>query len=163
MYRACIAVVDASRARLFTYERAADPGALSEQLTETRDLVNPARRLKAADLYSDTRPGTNRTGTLQYGFDNHREAHLERLDVEFSREIVGELVALLGSSRASRLIVCASPNMLGELRNAGAALRRDDVAIDEVPRNLVKLTPAELRDRLTDYGLLPARQPRDVA
>jgi protein required for attachment to host cells len=160
MYRACIAVVDASRARLFTYERANDAEGLSEHLIEERDLVNPARRLRPVDLFSDSRPGTGRTGNLQYGLDDHRDAHIEQLDAEFSRLIVDQLVDLLRSNHAQRLILCASPNMLGELRGAGDELRRGNLAIDEVARDLVKLTPAQLRDRLTDYGLLPARPPR---
>jgi protein required for attachment to host cells len=159
MYRACIAVVDASRARLFTYERATDAEGLSERLTEERDLVNPARRLRPVDLFSDSRPGTGRTGDLQYRLDDHRDAHIEQLDAEFSRAIVDQLVELLRSNHAQRLILCASPNMLGELRGVGVDLRRGDLAIDEVARDLVKLTPVQLRDRLTDYGLLPARPP----
>lgn len=160
MYRACIAVVDASRARLFTYERASDTEGLSEHLIEERDLVNLARRLRPVDLFSDSRPGTGRIGNLQYGLDDHRDAHIEQLDAEFSRTVIGQLVDLLRANHAQRLILCASPNMLGELRNASADLRREDLAIDEVARDLVKLTPSQLRDRLTDYGLLPARPPR---
>jgi protein required for attachment to host cells len=160
MYRACIAVVDASRARLFTYERANDAEGLSEHLIEEHDLVNPARRLRPVDLFSDSRPGLGRSGNLQYGLDDHREAHLDQLDAKFSRAIVDQLVAMLRANHAQRLILCASPNMLGELRDAGAELRRGELAIDEVDRDLVKLTPAQLRDRLTDYGLLPARPPR---
>jgi hypothetical protein len=38
MYRACIAVVDASRARLFTYERSNDADG-HEELAELTDLV----------------------------------------------------------------------------------------------------------------------------
>lgn len=126
MYRACIAVVD------------------------------PARRLRPVDLISDSRPGSNRTGTLQYGVDDHRDAHIERLDTEFSHAIVDQLVDMIGSSHAKRLILCASPGMLGEIRNVGASLRNYELEIDEVPRDLVKLTAPQLRDRLTDYGLLPA-------
>jgi protein required for attachment to host cells len=111
-------------------------------------------------MFSVSRPGTGRTGTLQYGVDDHRDAHIEQLDTEFSREIVDQLAEMLQSSHARRLIVCASPNMLGELRSTGAKLRDGDLAIDELPRNLVKLTTPQLRDRLTNYGLLPAPPPR---
>lgn len=160
MYKACIAVVDASRARLFTYQRSSEAEGVAEELTEQRDLVNPARRLRTSQLFSDTRPGSGRTGGLQYGLDDHREAHVEELDAEFARAIVAELGTLLQSSRAERLIVCASPGMLGELREAGTTLTRDSLAVDEIPRDLVKLTPSQLRDQLTSYGLLPARPPR---
>jgi len=156
MYRACIAVVDASRARLFTYERSSEAEGVSEEMTEQRDLVNPARRLRPSQLFSDTRPGSSRTGNLQYGLDDHRDAHIDELDAEFARTVIGEIAALLRSSRPERLILCASPHMLGELRKASTTLTHDPLVIDEVPRDLVKLTPPELRDQLTSYGLLPA-------
>jgi protein required for attachment to host cells len=44
--------------------------------------------------------------------------------------------------------------MLGELRRAHDALP-DDIVIDEVARNLVRLTPPQLRNQLASYGLLP--------
>jgi protein required for attachment to host cells len=158
MYRACIAVVDASRARLFTLERSTETGDLREELSEQRDLINPARRHRPSELFSDTRPGTSRTGGRQYAFDDHRDAHIDQLDTEFAREVASELAALIRSAHARRLILCASPHMLGELRGVGRELRRDMLVIDEVPRDLVKLAPAELRDQLASYGLLPPRQ-----
>lgn len=162
MYKACIAVVDASRARLFMFERSSEVEGVKEQLTEQRDLVDPARRLRQKDLFSETRPGLGRTGTQQYGLDDHRQAHVQELDAEFARRIVDELETLLRASHAHRLIVCASPNMLGELRKVQRALPAD-LTIDELERDLVKLTPAELRDHLVGYGLLPPRPPRPQA
>ena len=159
MYNTCIAVVDASRARLFTFERSVEPEGLQEELTELRDLVNPARRLRASQLFSDSRPGSSRTGGLQYAFDDHRDAHIDELDAEFSRKIVGEIADMMRAEHAKRLIVCASPSMLGELRDACDALGRD-IIVDELPRDLVKLSASRLRDQLASYGLLPARLER---
>jgi hypothetical protein len=85
MYRTCIAVVDATRARLFTLERTSDAEGLHEELSERRDLVNIARHRRASELFSDTRPGTVRTGGLQYAVDDHRDAHVDKLDADFSR------------------------------------------------------------------------------
>jgi protein required for attachment to host cells len=155
MHRTCIAVVDASRARLFTYERSNEAEGLNELLVEERDLINPARRRRPAELFSDSRPGASRTGSLQYAFDDHRNKHIEALDAEFSRSVIGELVALLRSAHAQRVILCASPHMLGELREAGRSLPRN-IAIDELARDLVKLTPPQLREHLGSQGLLPA-------
>jgi protein required for attachment to host cells len=161
MYKACIAVVDATRARLFLFERSNEVDGLKETLDEQRDLIDPARRLRAADLFSDTRPGSSRSGNLQYGFDDHRDEHIERMDVDFARSIVGELAELVQTSHARRLILCASPGMLGKIRRVQATLPTD-VVVDEVARNLVKLTPAQLREQLASYGLLPA-SPRPQA
>jgi len=44
--------------------------------------------------------------------------------------------------------------MLGNLRRVGN-LTRDAVSVDEVPRDLVKLTPTQLRAHLVADGLLP--------
>lgn len=163
MYRVCIAVVDATRARLFSFEREAVAGGMRDQLSEISDLVNLARRRRPSELFSDTRPGTHRTGRLQYAFDDHRDAHIDELDAEFARSVIAELDRLLQATRAHRLILCASPNMLGDLRDAADTLRRDHLIIDEHPRDLVKLTTPKIRDQLAAYGLLPAPLPRPIA
>jgi len=160
MYRECIAIVDATRARLFTFEREATVAGLRDELTEVADLVNPARRRRPSELFSDTRPGMSRTGRLRFAFDDHRDAHLEQLDAEFARDVIVEVGRLLQNPRTERLVLCASPNMLGELRDAADALPRDRLIIDELPRDLVKLTTPQIRDQLADYGLLPRRSPR---
>lgn len=163
MYRTCIAVVDASRARLFTYERVSEADGLKEHLIEERDLVNPARRLRPAELFSDNRSGSSRTGNLRYAFDDHRDKHIEALDAEFSRGVIDELVAVLRAAHAQRVILCASPHMLGKLREAGRELAKEGVAIDELARDLVKLTSSQLREHLASHGLLPATQARGQA
>jgi protein required for attachment to host cells len=156
MYRTCIAVVDASRARLFTLNRTSDVEGVHEELLERSDLVNLARRQRPSELFSDSRPGTNRTGGLHYAFDDRRQAHIRELDADFSQRIIAELLELIRCEHTQRLILCASPRMLGELRDAGRDLRRGTLVIEEIPRDLVKLTPPQLRDQLESYGLLPA-------
>ena len=155
MIRTCIAVVDASRARLFTFERSHDAGEIREALSEQHDLINPARRQRPSELFTETGPPLGHTGTLQYGTDDHRAKHLRELDREFSCAVIRAVTELLRALPAERLIICASPRMLGELREAGRELRRGTLTIDEVPRDLVKLTDHQLRDQLASYGLLP--------
>jgi protein required for attachment to host cells len=77
------------------------------------------------------------------------------MDADFARDIAKAIAAQIDATRPKRLILCASPAMLGELRGVGDAYRRPDVSVDEMPRDLVKLTPALLRDQLASYGLLP--------
>ena len=151
--------MDASRARLFTFERTNAAEGLTDDLVEQRDLIDPARRLRPNELFSETRPGSSRTGTNQYGLDDHRDQHMDELDEKFAREITDELNTLLQERPASRLVVCASPHMLGQLRR----VRRDmDIEIEELPRNLVKLTVPQLREHLATSGLLPPAPPRRV-
>jgi protein required for attachment to host cells len=158
MYRVCIAIVDATRARLFTFERTLEAEATThEELREHTDLVNPARR-RPGESFTDS-AGTNRVGGLQYTFDDHRDAFVNNLEAEFARTVIAELQRLLDAAPARRLIVCASPRMLGELRAVGVP-RRAGLVVDEVARDLVELRATDLRDRLASYGLLPERPPR---
>jgi protein required for attachment to host cells len=161
MYRACIAVVDATRARLFSFERTSDASGVHEQLIERVDLVNPARRRRPSELFSDSRPGSSRTGGHQFAFDDHRDAHIDRLDEEFAGAASTEIRRIIRESGVNRLIVCASPRMLGALRVS--ELQRDCITLDELPRDLVRLTTSELREALTDHRLLPPAPPRRLA
>jgi protein required for attachment to host cells len=159
MDRACIAIVDATRARLFTFERADDTS--QQELTERADLVHPARHERGEEMFSDTRTGSARSGGGErhaYKFDDHRDAHVHELDARFARTIADELDKLIREARAGHVIVCASPHMLGLLR--ATALRRGGLIIDELPRDLSKLSIAQIRDQLAGYGLLPPRPPR---
>jgi protein required for attachment to host cells len=158
MYRVCIAIVDATRARLFQFERSSDPDGLHDQLTELRDLVDPARRLRPSELFSDSGPGANHSGQHGYTFDDHRDDHIAHLDADFARSVVAELARLVND--VDRLIICASPRMLGQLREVIGTLHRPDLVVDEIPRDLVKLTPSQLREQLATYGLLPPPLPR---
>jgi protein required for attachment to host cells len=158
MHRTCIAVVDATRARLFTLDRTDQVGGMQEDFTEHTDLVNPARRKTPAQLFSDTRPGTNRTGNLQYAFDDHRDAHIDEIDAEFARAISEAIARTVDDTSARRVVVCASPRMLGMLR--AARLPREGLVIDELPRDYTKLTAPQIRGRLLEHGLLPAPPPR---
>lgn len=159
MQRTLLVVVDASRARIFTLDRTAAPEGLQEELVERRDFINPARRQRPSELFSDS-PAAGYTGTgRRYGFDDHRAEHLEQLDRVFAREVTAEAERLCREQGIRRLIVCASPNMLGELRQAMRDLPKDYL-VDELARDLVKLTPPKLRAQLGEHGLLPAAPPR---
>lgn len=136
MYRAAIAVVDASRARLFTFERSSEAAGIRDELVEQRDLVNPARR-------------------IPYAADDHRDARIAEVDKEFSHLVIAQLVEVVRAAHVERVILCASPRMLGELRAAGRELPPEVVAIDELARDFVKLPPAQLREHLASHGLLP--------
>jgi protein required for attachment to host cells len=140
MDRTCIAIVDATRARLFTFEH--------EALEERTDLVNPQRRKRPSELFSDSHAT----------FEDHRYHHLDEIDAAFAREVTAEIDKLVREAPTRRLILCASPNMLGVMRTMD--LRHLGIVIDELDRDLVKLTPPQLRDYLTSVSLLPEAPPR---
>jgi protein required for attachment to host cells len=155
MYRVCIALVDATRARLFTFERVTEGVDIREALVERTDLVNPQRRRRASEVFSDTRPGSNRTGHLQYAFDDHRDQHISQIDDRFARMAMAALRELIDEQPTQRAVICASPRMLGRLRAAAPGLLPDEIALDELPRDLVKLSPGEVRAELASRDLLP--------
>jgi protein required for attachment to host cells len=155
MYRVCIALVDATRARLFTLDRVDDGAETHEELVERTDLVNPQRRRRPSELFSDTRPGSSRVGQLQYAFDDHRDHHISQLDEKFARAVMATLRELIDERPTQRVIVCASPRMLGKLRASAPGILPHDLTFDELPRDLVKLSPADVRAGLARQGVLP--------
>jgi protein required for attachment to host cells len=154
MNRTCIAIIDASRARLFMLDRTSDSGRVREDFVEKTDLVNPARHQRDTDLFS-SESGKSRAGNLGFGFDDHRDAHIDELDHAFARRISTELHKLADDPQVDHLIVCATPRMLGNVRQAAGSMEREGLKVDEVARDLVQLTPPQIREHLTSYGLLP--------
>jgi protein required for attachment to host cells len=157
MYRVCIALVDASRARLFTFEHAMEAARSRDELVERNDLVNPQRRSRPSELFSEPRPGASRSGHLQYAFDDHRDRDVAQLDDKFARMAMAALRELIDERPTQRVVVSASPRMLGRLRAAAPGLLPDHIALDELPRDLVKLSPTDVRTELASRGLLPSR------
>jgi protein required for attachment to host cells len=169
MKRACIAIVNAARARIYTYDEASQPG---DELHETVDLVNPGRRLKAGDMFSETRPslatgslrrstpGGNRSDSGEPGttFDDHRDAHIDEMDNKFAKQIVDELDRIIQANRLMHLVLIAPPKMLGTLRKNNGVLHRDGLALDEITQDLTNLSAPALHDRLAALHLIPARQ-----
>lgn len=161
MKRACIAIVDASRARLYTYQEDAAP---TEQLREVRDLVNPGRRLRPSELFSDTRPSLGTPGrpgpAHEQGStkDDHRDDHIGMMDTKFAKDVIEELEKIIKAEGYGHLIIVASPKMLGELRKANGVFKRAGLTIDEIPRDLAKLTSSQLHDHLASMDLIPGRQ-----
>jgi protein required for attachment to host cells len=166
MKRACIAIVDASRARIFTFQEDAAPG---QQLREVRDLINPGRRLKDHDLFSESRPPlapSGRVGPDVSGGpakDDHRDDHIAMMDQKFAKEVVEETDKILRTDAYGHLILSASPKMLGQLRKANGVFKRTGLVVDEIARELSNLTPSQLHDHLAGLDLLPGRQRLSMA
>jgi protein required for attachment to host cells len=157
MYRVCIALVDATRARLFTFERAREASDTGGELVEHTDLVNPQRRRRPSELVSETRPGASCSGRVQSAFEDHGDPHVSQLDEKFARMAMAALRELIDEHPTQRVVIGASPQMMGRLRAAAPGLLPDDITLDELPRDLVKLSPADVRAELASRGLLPSR------
>jgi protein required for attachment to host cells len=160
MKRICIASVDATRARLYTFEEmAAPPGEITQQLRERIDLCHPARRLRPSELFADSRPGADRAPNgRNYLVDDHREASMRHMDHQFAGLVVEELERLVAEEGTREVILAASPRMLGLLRELTAPLRERGVSVCDIDRDLVKLSRSQLHDYLSRRDLLPERE-----
>jgi len=157
--RTGIVTADATRARLYTFDELAAPVDVpTHELRERVTLVDPARRRRASELFSDTRPGLDRAPNGRgFAHDDRRDAARRRMDSDFARDIAQACGELVRSHGVSRLVVAASPRMLGFLRELGP-LAAADVELCEIDRDLVHLSNAQLHDYLADRGLLPTRE-----
>jgi protein required for attachment to host cells len=161
MKRACIAIVDATRARIYTYDPAESNGvhaASDRTLHEEVDLVNPGRR--GHDLFSTTKPGIERIAPGGGTTDDHREAHFDQLERNFARQIIEEVDRIAGERAFTRVVLVTPPRMLGHLRKVDAALHRAGRSLEYVERDLARLTSAQIHDHLAELRIIsPRRRP----
>ena len=157
MKRVCIVAADATRARLFTFEELGDPDDVqTQELRERKTLVDPLRRRRPSEIYSDTRPGLDRAPSGRgFALDDHRDASRRHRDREFAADIADAIEEVTRAHGCTRLILTASPRMLGYLRELG---RVDRLELCEIDRDLARLSAAQLHDHLAHRGLLPARE-----
>lgn len=151
----CIVVADGARARLFELTHPRQPEFESgPDLREVASLVAPGHAGREQALYSEGITGRNRTvAGGGHDYDEHRDAHDDEVERQFARDIVADLAA----RGAERNILCASPRMMGYLRDAMAAI--DGLAVTEVQKDLTRQEPRRIQAQLADKGLIPARRP----
>jgi protein required for attachment to host cells len=175
MKRACIAVVDAARARIFTFDEDASPG---DELREVHDLANSGRRMKGSEMFSEARPGLASSGSQRRNggpgnrsdagvpgsaFDDHRDAHIDELDSRFAKEVVDAIDQIVRDEKLVYCVLVAPPKMLGTLRKCNGILHRADLETHEVARDLTTVSQAQLHDQLAALDILPARQRLKIA
>jgi protein required for attachment to host cells len=141
-----VVVADGARARLYVYERG--------RLEEIADLVNPAQRMRAGEIYAESRPGVKQNqGTgIRAGMDEHRQDHFAEEERRFAAEVIDAAGRAAAMQRSRDLVLAAGPEMLGILR--GEADRLDpQIAIHELPKHLTQERASDLRHRLSALGL----------
>jgi len=151
-----IAVVDGARARFFaTGGRKTPRGEEKKKLDEIETLINPAHRVKDADMFSDLRPGSRRAsvGGAAHGFDDKRDAHAEEFDRKFAQLVLEKLAHLVADNHAKAVILAAGPRMLGHLRDQRVSMP-DGVVVGEFPKQLTDLSAHELCLRLQADDLI---------
>jgi protein required for attachment to host cells len=150
MQRACIAIVDAAHARIYTFDTQ-DSGGDQPRLRERRDLVSPGRA--AHGMFTD-QPSAHFRGAR----DDHRTDHLAELDDRFAKIIVDEIERVIDEVDLEHVILVASPKMLGTLRRQQSSMWRAPNVVDEIPQNLAWMTTAQLHDHLAAMSLLQPRE-----
>jgi protein required for attachment to host cells len=151
MKRACIAIVDAAHARLYSYEQLDDR---EPTLTEEHDLVNAGRQAHGMfDDKPDRAPGDHHAAK-----DDHHTDHLAEREQRFARSVVAEIDRLLRERELRHVILVASPRMLGALRRSDAPLRRAEIVLDQIPQDLSWLSSPQVHDHLAAMKLIDPRQ-----
>jgi protein required for attachment to host cells len=159
--KAHLVVVDAARARLFSW-KSSDDVALDgyPRLVELEDLANPEGRLQDREVYSnELSRATNRVGGdgPAHAFDDHRDAHRGETQRRFIRDIARRLNDHVTRDKPSRVILVSETQVLHDLRQEVESSLPRDVQVAELAENLSKETPTHLQQILSKKGLLPAQ------
>ncbi|HUQ08097.1 MAG TPA: host attachment protein [Kofleriaceae bacterium] len=160
MPRIVIVVADAVRARFFTFEPEEVPDAgHGGHVIEQAVLLNSERRLKASDLFTESRPPLGHSSPFgpSSASDDHREQHVRELDHRFAVDIVRRIDIELDAHPAQRVVVAAGPHMLGVLRQALRGLRHKQIELDDLALDLTRETPSRLHDHLARMAFVPPR------
>lgn len=159
MKRACIAIVDAASARLYTYQ----DGDGTQEFIEEMDLVSAGRRAKDSEMFTESSPGSRgslgaRNGGAHGGLDDHRSAHREEMDARFVGQIVDELERLASVRGLGHIVFVTSARMLGMARPRLETLRKHGFRVDELERDLARLTRPQIHDRLAQLAVMEPRR-----
>lgn len=160
MPRIIIVVADAVRARFFTFEPEEAPDAgYGGHVIEQAVLLNPERRLKASDLFTESRPplGHSSPWGVSSSVDDHRDQHVRELDHRFAVDIVKRIDTELDAHPAQRVVLAAGPHMLGVLRQALRNLQHKNLEVDDLALDLTRETPTRLHDHLARMAFVPPR------
>jgi hypothetical protein len=160
MMRLCIALVDATRARIFTFEELnAPPGEGTQALEERVSLINVARRRRPSELFTETRPASDRAPSGRgFAHSDHREAAIREMDREFAAEVAAQIAMVVDSLGCHQVILAASKRMLALLRELVQPMADAGLSLTDLDRDIVRLTPAQVHDFLAARGLLPGRE-----
>ena len=159
-----VIAADAARGRIFLL--AATGSGLAPTLmplTEVADLMRPDGRARDGDLHSESRPA-QRADLFAgpgsgHGVSDHRDSRRREASREFAESVAEAASRVWRTLPDCRIVVVASPTMLGLLRPAVARRTSGPSAppVHELARDLSKLAPAALHDALAAAALLPVR------
>lgn len=137
-----ILTADRRRARIFSADRPH-----SQELNEIQSFFQPDAAFQDRELVEPA-PGRNSGGGLgtRHGMDS-RSSEREKSTTHFVRDIIRQVEKAHHNGEFSKLVLVASPDMLGEIRNQMSSNLRQDVTY-ELDKELTELRPNELRGYL---------------
>lgn len=137
-----VVVANGSKARIFTTHSSHDP------LVEKESLVAPEMRLHEQDMVSDL-PGKNRSNSAGHAYDD--EVNPKRYEmVRFATYLSEYLDDATNKDLIARLVIVASPALLGELRKH-ITDKTSDLMVYELAKDLTAFSPDEIRMHLPKY------------
>jgi len=149
-----VLVTERSRARLFELETPTAP------LRELKDWADTGARLQNRMYETDEAPGRtfDSMGGQRHAMEPRTDPKHKEAD-RFAAELVGHLHDAHTEERFTRLILVASPEMIGRLRqHMDDTLARTIVA--EVEKSLVKRSLDTIRSHLPSPPVYPERESR---
>ncbi len=145
-----VVVADSSAARIFGTDGPTGP------LTELESIAHPEGRMLARELTSDLPGRAFDSGGQGRHIMESQVGPRQQAAIDFARFLAKRLQRARGQGELERLAIVAPPDFLGLMREAlGTQLQR--LVVLEVDRNLVKLAPKEIRERLPErlYTMAP--------
>lgn len=159
MSKYCVVVADAARARFFCLEESEFPELESSpRLVEKYDLANPERELRGRDVFSDGKTRNRSANGAAHDYDDHRDRAQEEGLKRFARLVEDKAVELAHGEQAGTVLLVAHSRILGVLRAGWDALPKSGLKLEEVGKDLTKLSVDDLHDHLAKEKRLPKRQ-----
>lgn len=155
----CVIVANSSRARFFKLEESNAPDYESgPKLIELSALINSETNHNSSGDWSEVKSGRNRATTSgnAHGYDDHRQKHLDEYEKRFAQSIVDE-TQRINKNKHGKIILVSQNRMLGHLRNAISSTDKG-LQTKELNKDLIRLNPSELQERLCDERLLPKKR-----
>ncbi len=145
----CIVIAaDGMRARMFVVEKDADLR-VGSRLIEKIALVNTELRARGKNApHVRTERNTSRQAGPMHPQDAERDWHRAEVERRFARDIAAHAASLVKTGAVTRLVLAATPRMLGYVRPPLRKALGARVKIIEVARDHTHLTPARLHSRL---------------
>lgn len=137
-----ILTADRRRARIFSAEKAH-----SQQITEIQSFFQPDSAFQDRELV-EPKPGrtTDRAGEGRHAMEP-RTSEREKSASRFVKDVIGKIEKAHHNGRFSKLVLVASPDVLGEIRANLSNNLKHDVTF-ELDKELTGLRPDELRQHL---------------